>query len=316
MGDFHSSDSGPCLTLEKLAMKKSLIALATLAAVSGTAFAQSTVTLYGVVDAGVMVNGAASTTKFASGINGTPRLGFRGTEDLGGGLKASFTVESSFNNGKETATSIGDRGAHISLSGGFGTVQMGSSVLSPSFFARAATDPSTTNNYSIIKYGTSLVRMDNGIHYASPKIAGMTIRAAIVQKDDNGGAKSATDVSISYSNGPLTLGASSADNGVDSGSYFGAAYNFGMAKVFVNSVDVAQATAAASGTEKYTSYGVSAPFGALTLQADMRTRKDAEADTYVVSAQYALSKRSKLTAYTSKTEKVKANMGFGIRHNF
>jgi len=321
-------------------MKKSLIALAVLAA-SGAAFAQSTVTLYGVVDAGITKNGAAGTTTFTGGgVNGTPRLGFKGEEDLGGGLKAVFQVETGLNSGKETATSIGDRGAFVGIAGSFGTVTMGSSVLSPSFFARAGTDPSTTNNYSIVKYGTSLVRMDNSINYTSPSFAGVTVRASMVQKDDNGGTKGATDISVVYANGPLTLAASSADNGLaeGKGSFVGAAYNLGMAKVFVNSVkatgtpavaakDAVAAVPGNAGTAAvtakdavkgldYTSFGVSVPFGATTLQADYRTAKDKADDTYVLSAQYALSKRTSLTAYTSKTEAVKANMGLGIRHNF
>ena len=298
-------------------MKKTLIALAVLT-VSTASFAQSAVTLYGVVDAGITKNGAANTTTFTGGgVNGTSRLGVKGTEDLGGGLSAVFQIETGLNSGKEAATSLGDRGAFVGVAGAFGTVTLGNSVLSPSFFARAGTDPSTTNNYSIVKYGTSLVRMDNSINYTSPNFAGVTVRASMIQKNDNGTAgKGATDISVVYAAGPLTLGASSANNGVDTGSFVGAAYDLGMAKVFVNSVDVAQATAAASGSEKYTSYGVSAPFGAVTLQADMRTRKNADNDTYVVSAQYALSKRTSLTAYTAKTEAVKATMGFGVRHNF
>ena len=132
-------------------MKKTLIALATLAAVSGTAFAQSTVTLYGVVDAGI-TKGATTTTFTGGGINGTSRLGVKGTEDLGGGLSAVFQIETGLNSGKEAASSLGDRGAFVGLAGAFGTVTLGSSVLTPSFYARAATDPSTTNNYSLVKY--------------------------------------------------------------------------------------------------------------------------------------------------------------------
>jgi predicted porin len=323
--------------LEKLAMKKSLIALAVLAA-SGTAFAQSTVTLYGVVDAGITKGADGKTTFTGGGVNGTSRLGFKGEEDLGGGLKAVFQVETGLNSGKEAATSIGDRGAFVGLAGGFGTVTLGNSVLSPSFYARAATDPSTTNNYGIAKFGGA-TRLDNSINYTSPNISGITIRASMVQKDDNGG-KNATDVSVSYANGPLTLGASSADNGKGEGkgSFVGAAYDLGMAKVFVNSVKAtgtaavaavaevaavpgnagtaaAAAVAAVKGLE-YTSFGVSAPFGATTLQADYRTAKDKADDTYVLSAQYALSKRTSLTAFTAKTEGAKASMGAGVRHNF
>ncbi|MEK7346899.1 MAG: porin [Pseudomonadota bacterium] len=313
-------------------MKKTLIALAVLT-VSAASFAQSTVTLYGVVDAGFINDG--TDTKYAgTGVNGTSRLGFKGEEDLGGGLKAIFTVETGLNSGKETATYIGDRGAFVGIAGSFGTVTMGSSVLSPSFWARANTDASTTNNYSLATYAGA-ARLDNSINYTSPTWSGLTLRASMVQKNDNtanSASKGANDISAVYANGPLTLAASYSDSGYDKGNFVGAAYDLGMAKLFVNSVEVAGtaavaeviATSGSAGTKavaataaaKYTNYGVSAPFGAWTLQADMRTKKDATADTYVLSAQYALSKRTSFTAYTAKTENAKAALGAGVRHNF
>lgn len=313
-------------------MKKTLIALAAVAATS--AFAQSTVTMYGVVDAGITKGTDTKTTFTGGGINGTSRLGFKGTEDLGGGLSAIFQVETGLNSGKEAASSIGDRGAFVGLAGAFGTVTMGSSVLTPSFYARAATDPSTTNNYSIVKYAGA-ARLDNSINYTSPVWNGLTVRASMVQKNDNtanSASKGANDISAVYANGPLTLAASASDSGYDKGNFVGAAYDLGMAKLFVNSVEVAGtaavaeviATSGSAGTKavaataaaKYTSYGVSAPFGAWTLQADMRTKKGAADDTYVLSAQYALSKRTSFTAYTAKTEGAKAALGAGVRHNF
>jgi len=75
-------------------MKKSLIALAVMAA-SGAAMAQSSVTLFGIVDAAygrVSGNGTSVTGISNSGINSS-RLGFRGEEDLGGGMKAGFWLE-------------------------------------------------------------------------------------------------------------------------------------------------------------------------------------------------------------------------------
>ena len=81
-------------------MKKSLIALAALATV-GAAQAQSSVTVYGIIDTGYNsiennVSGTKTTTKgvvAGGGEASSPRLGFRGTEDLGGGLKANFVIE-------------------------------------------------------------------------------------------------------------------------------------------------------------------------------------------------------------------------------
>ena len=114
-------------------MKKSLIALAVLAA-SGAAMAQSSVTLYGVVDAGVTyINGKDNWSGVTSGNNLTSRLGFRGTEDLGGGLKANFVLEGGFNLDAGDGNSSGAAGtgfefkrqSTVGLAGNFGEVRLG-----------------------------------------------------------------------------------------------------------------------------------------------------------------------------------------------
>jgi len=124
-------------------MKKSLIALAVLAA-SGAALAQSSVTVYGRLDASVGsakvgtitggVGPVSNTQMFNSNLTSS-RLGFRGVEDLGGGLKAIFGIETGLQvdspgTSNNTApggapTQLGDRAAFVGLSGGFGTVKLG-----------------------------------------------------------------------------------------------------------------------------------------------------------------------------------------------
>ena len=275
-------------------------------AVAGVASAQ--VTLYGVMDAGITNDG--TDTSFASGVNGTPRIGFKGTEDLGGGLSLAFTVETGFHSGAETATSIGDRGAHLSLSGDFGTVQLGSSVLSASFFARAATDPTGTNNYAIATYAGA-TRNDSSINYTSPNIGGAVVRYSTVLAADSANTDAVSDISVTYSAGALTIGAASNDDGgtTGKGKSIGIAYDMGMAKVFGNSVTtVAQV--------KTTSFGLNVPMGAMTLEADFRTTADADVDANMVAAQYALSKATKVTVYRTKIQGSDATMGVGLRHNF
>ncbi|QHJ01483.1 porin [Xylophilus rhododendri] len=108
------------------------MALAVLAA-SGAAMAQSSVTLFGIVDAGVgyiKADGAGHVTGLLTGGNSTARLGFRGTEDLGGGLAASFWLEGALNNdvgGGASQTTGYDfqRRSTISLSGTFGEIRLG-----------------------------------------------------------------------------------------------------------------------------------------------------------------------------------------------
>lgn len=120
-------------------MKKSLLALAVLGAFAGTASAQSSVTLYGVADAWVgssksstidasgNLSGVRQTVQNSGGRNGS-RWGLRGSEDLGGGLKANFQLESGFTiddgNVANGATMFG-RQAFVALAGGFGEVRLG-----------------------------------------------------------------------------------------------------------------------------------------------------------------------------------------------
>lgn len=135
-------------------MKKNIIAVAILTLVSGLAAAQSNVTIYGNLDVGVLTQnntpaGAAKTTMANGGIS--PSIwGFRGTEDLGNGLKATFNLEGHF----QPDTGAIENGAHSSVgtylfrrqsnvglsSAGLGTVTLGNQY-GPAVLAFAATDP-------------------------------------------------------------------------------------------------------------------------------------------------------------------------------
>jgi len=159
-------------------MKKSLVALAALA-VAGVASAQSSVTLFGVVDASISgysstsrdLNGATLLNPFYlnqgsvkvsrrelanSGYNSS-RLGFRGTEDLGGGLAASFWLEAPIKNddGSEGVATFARRST-VSLSGGFGEVRLGRDY-TPTFWNDTVFDPFGTNGV-----GTNLISSASG----------------------------------------------------------------------------------------------------------------------------------------------------------
>ncbi|WP_394788945.1 porin [Rhodoferax sp.] len=146
-------------------MKKSLIALAVLAA-SGAAMAQSTVTLYGLVDAnvgafktnavaGTAVTSLSQTKQDSGGLNGS-RWGLKGSEDLGGGLAAIFNVESGFNIDTGASAQGGllfGRRANVGLAGGFGKLEVGRNSSSyddisadHAQMAQYLFDPSNTNN--------------------------------------------------------------------------------------------------------------------------------------------------------------------------
>jgi predicted porin len=155
-------------------MKKSLVALAALA-VAGVASAQSSVTLFGVVDAAVsgysnksdlavpslttpFLPGSVKVSRTAltnSGYNSS-RLGFRGTEDLGGGLAASFWLEAPISNddGSQGVATFARRST-VSLSGGFGEIRLGRDY-TPTFWNDTVFDPFGTNGV-----GTNLIYTAN-----------------------------------------------------------------------------------------------------------------------------------------------------------
>ncbi|WP_332815170.1 porin [Ramlibacter sp.] len=184
-------------------MKKSLIALAVLAA-AGTASAQSSVTLFGIVDATVQRisnSGGASVTHLTDSGYNSSRLGFRGTEDLGGGMSASFWLEAGVNNDNGTgdATSTNNqavgafvpgtganapvragtqgltfnRRSTVSLAGGWGELRLGRDY-TPQFFNLTVFDPfgtngvGTTQTLNSIITGSTAVRASNSIGYLLP----------------------------------------------------------------------------------------------------------------------------------------------------
>jgi len=111
-------------------MQKKLIALAVAGLVSAPAFAQSNVTIYGVADAAMAwgEHGDQDFSGVLSGVLSGSRIGFRGTEDLGNGLKAVFTLEQGFSidtGNENNASKAFQRQAFVGLSGGFGTVSLG-----------------------------------------------------------------------------------------------------------------------------------------------------------------------------------------------
>ena len=98
-------------------MKKSMLALAVLGSFAGVAAAQSSVTLFGVVDLSVLrvKNSGGSQTLMMSNSYNSNRLGFRGVEDLGGGMKAGFWLEAGMNN---DTGAVGTLSSGAAVSGG------------------------------------------------------------------------------------------------------------------------------------------------------------------------------------------------------
>ena len=131
-------------------MKKSLVAIAALSAFSGAAFAQapaSSVTLFGIIDTGVRYtnNGNDRRVDVATDGLASSRLGVRGVEDLGGGLRAGFWVEGAMRGDDGTAQGqTWQRRQTVSLLGGFGEIRLGRDY-APTFWNATVFDPFGTN---------------------------------------------------------------------------------------------------------------------------------------------------------------------------
>ncbi len=204
--------------------KKSLAAVAVLAAFAGSSYAAD-VTMYGVVDTGLLYthtkadvglvvdqnsfNGSAKDDSFTmeSGTNSSTRFGLRGTEDLGNGLKVGFKLENGFSadSGELGEDRLFGREASLNVSGGFGTIYMGrmgtlvSDTGSVGFYGAMASafgsgwSDNIAGHTAVMADYTS--RLDNVITYVSPEFAGTTIYAQYAMGGDDGGAenKSNTD---------------------------------------------------------------------------------------------------------------------------
>jgi len=212
-------------------MKKSLLALAALTAFAGVASAQSSVTLFGVVDVNArnVKNGSPSLKSLSTDGNSSSRIGFRGVEDLGGGLRAGFWIEGAY--GGDTGTGAGSVGngsaaqewrrrATLSLIGGFGEVRLGRDY-TPTFWNHTIFDPFGTNGVgsqtnlmvqqgqaSMLASGsTTLVRANNSIGYFLPAMGGVYGQVMVAAGEGAFGNKY-TGFRLGYAAGPVNFAGS------------------------------------------------------------------------------------------------------------
>ena len=232
-------------------MKKTLIALAAVAA-SGAAFAQSSVTLFGIVDLNIrnVRQGGDNLTSLSQDGIASSRLGFRGVEDLGGGMSAGFWLEAGLN--PDTGTPAGvqfQRRSTVSLMGGFGEVRLGRDY-TPQFWNLTVFDPFGTNGVGTTQTlnsslgGPTTVRASNSIGYFLPGnlggfygqaqyYMGENLSNAANKKDGNGLALRA-----GYANGPINVALAFSDTKFLSGNIkavnLGGQYDLGVAKIMAH----------------------------------------------------------------------------------
>lgn len=212
-------------------MKKSLLALAVTGAFAAPAFAQNSVTLYGIVDAGINYTNNSTTTNsstgavtghgaqwaMASGVLQGSRWGLKGTEDLGGGTKAIFQLENGFNvfsGGLAQGGREFGRQAYVGLTNGqFGTLTLGRQY-DPMV---DVVQPTTMNGNwgAMFSHPSDVDNTDNGfrvnsaVKYVSPSFSGLKGEFMYAFGGQAGAFSTGSTISagIDYSNGPVYLGA-------------------------------------------------------------------------------------------------------------
>ena len=286
-------------------MKKSLIAIAALAA-AGAAAAQSSVTMYGQVNTGyeysktdITTRGVKTTTKktgFQNDQVKSSRLGFKGEEALGNGLSATFALEMGFDSANgEFAESAFNRKATVGLKGAFGEVRIGKDSTPMNEFDGSfkAIDRTTTLAEQVAGRDASWEGRPTGLFY-NGSFSGFDVAAAIgnsstrVKTDGVTTMKKDTatyGLGMGYNGGAWAVGAAvqldtekTLNDDVKKTNYgVGASYDFNVAKVYGQYEGGQYKNKASTVADKYSydqfAVGVSAPFGATTLSAEYAYNK-------------------------------------------
>lgn len=306
-------------------MRKTIIAASLLC--SGPVFAQSSVTLYGLMDAGVTYTnnvvtptGHGSVVQFVSGSSQGDRWGMRGTEDLGGGLKALFVLENGYQIGTGQLGQGGlefGRQAYVGVTSPWGTLTFGRQYdfigdILPAY-AIGANSPAGLLAWSLPAYAAGGYTLDNrvwgdeinnAVKYLSPSIAGFSFGAMYGFGNVAGsvGTNSSTNFLISYDQGPFSASVSylsihNATPSANSTEYAGgAAYNIGKARIFALVTDVQlsggtkpRATTYEGGLSYFVRPDISLAGG---FQYQHRNNDLGSANQIILSADYLLSKRT------------------------
>lgn len=302
-------------------MKKSLIALAVLGSIAGVAQAQSTVTLYGIADVWVGstksgLTGKSTTVLNSGGFNGS-RFGLKGSEDLGGGLKAVFKLEQGFNVDTGTQSIPGSafgRQSYVGLEGGFGSVTFGNVWSSMDDIIGNGNGAFDTGGFSPLYsmdrsvHATYQDRPRNAIKYTSPDFGGISA-GFTYGLDESATAKTDfTDFNVAYAGGPIgvSLGYQVLNAVTDTKlTLLNGSYDLGVAKLLANYGQVKTGAAKSTSVQ----IGADVPLGAaLTLSGsfaqtkDNATLGDGKRTGFGLAAKYSLSKRTFVYAGLNNVE--------------
>ena len=311
-------------------MKRTLLALVAAAGAAAASAQSSSVTLFGVADVSVAyistkdkVGDSKSVYGLANGGNSSSRLGFRGEEDLGGGLKAGFWLEGGINVDDGGTGFKFDRRSTVSVMGNFGEVRLGRDKTPgyqnlETFHAFGDTGMGGINGHNLISSsaagtpeGSNPKRVSNGVSYLLPKLGGVYGQVTYGFGEQAGSTSLASTIGlrVGYANGPLNVAAAygvvkggTAASTVDYKNFnLGASYNFGVVTPMV-------LIASERGNDKRVdlySFGVKAPVGPGELRAAFSLYKDKKMDNndskrFAIAYGYQLSKRTELYAAVAR----------------
>lgn len=334
--------------------------IAAIACGPALAHAQSSVVIYGIVDLGARhtsgltaaqaaANGSA--TALTSGVDNTSRLGFRGTEDLGGGLRALFNLETGLNADLGTqanSTKYFDRASWVGLGGGWGTLTAGRqttllaeaiapvdavgmrfAAFNPNIVTTALSSHGLGLEYGASGANTGSYRLDNSIKY-SVKVGPVTGRAmyAFGENSNSTVLQSSTGLGAVYQEGALTVSGAwqtfkSASRLDLDGATLGAAYQWGPVRLAANfgrsegfttvTARTIQKVASAGATWSVTpAVDLTAAYYRLERTRSTTTVNDGYARAFLF-AEYKLSRRTRLYAEADFTDWKQGYQGAGNR---
>ncbi|MDE2607101.1 MAG: porin [Burkholderiales bacterium] len=321
-------------------MKKSLIALAALAFV-GAASAQSSVTLFGIVDVGVshysVSGGQSLNTMSANGYN-SDRIGVRGTEDLGGGMSASFWLEGAMSPQDGTKSGLSfTRRSTVSLAGNWGELRLGRDY-TPSFWNLTIFDPFGTNgvgtNIAMAAKAAmkdpTFVRSNNAVGYFLPPNLGGFYGQ--VQYAFSGTPANSTGeykgLRVGYQAGPANVALSWGNTSAQTKSAatpeinalnIGGSWDFGVAQLLAQYDDSKYDNGVTTPHLKTYLIGGLVPVGAGQIRIDYSTVKmtstggaEPESSQWALGYVHNLSKRTALYAtYAHLSNKNGASLSYG-----
>ena len=316
-------------------MKKLSIAALVLAAFSCGAQAQSNVTIYGLVDLGLTKTTNIPVTNTVRE-NKPSRLGFRGTEDLGGKLSAIFNLEMEIraDTGLLSNAALFDRQANVGLKGEFGTVILGrtKNIVDG---AQGRIDPFGADgiigkrNEALMRVGVSDSRVSNAVTYSTPNTNGF-VGSVQYQAAEASGGGAGLDLLVTYDQGPLGLHAGyeralRKSGERDEGTMWVVAgsYKIGDAKLSAQTAK-GDTKVATKGKFKAIELGLSYKLGAGDVRATWaKQTKDAlgvstdSGEQFGLGYDYPMSKRTALYAYAGR-EKVlsQSSLQIGVTHRF